>query len=785
MIGQSVSHYVIKEKLGEGGMGVVYKAEDFMLNRIVALKFLPPNLTRDSEVIKRFINEALAASSLEHPNICTVYEIDESDDNRVFICLAYYQGETLREKLHRGPLDPELAENILIQIVRGLARAHEAGIIHRDLKPANLMITERGELKILDFGLAKLSGKSQLTKSNTTLGTIAYMSPEQIQGKAVDHRTDIWSLGVILYEMLTGQLPFRFDIEATAIYSIINEDPVPVNSVNPRLPENLINVAKRSLQKELQQRYNSCHEVLAELGVEDSFIRTVREIPPKKTFTGNRFSKYGIYVLIALFIGMALFLGKIIYLNGAGDQSTFEPPPASIAVLPFVDLSPGKDQQYFCDGIAEALIHALTKIQDLLVVSRTSSFQFKGSNKDIRRIGERLNVSTIVEGSVRKDGNQLRITAQCIDIENGFHIWSQTFDKEMKDVFAIQDEITSAIVKALKPRIVQTTGPESITGRTDNLQAYQLYLMGRYHWNKRTDIGLKKGVEYFQKAISFDPNYALAHVGLAGSYLAFGAYGALPLALVMPKAKEAAEKALSIDTTLAEAHAALGVVTSVFKWDWDNAEQEFRTALELNPGSVDAHHFYAHYLSWIGKFDESMHEFELAQKLDPLSVIISTDIGWTLHFNRKYDQALVHFRAALDLNENFFLTHFLLGHTYLQMKKYDQAISEFQIAIELSAKRLTLMFAGLGHAYARAGMKNEAFDVLDILRKRAETEYVSGYHFALIYIGLGDKDNATEWLKRASEEPFGWLVHLKIDPVFDPLRSDSRFTALLRKMGME
>jgi serine/threonine-protein kinase len=797
MIGQTISHYIINEILGQGGMGTVYKADDFMLNRTVALKLLPPDLTRDNEAVNRFINEAHAVSALDHANICTIYEIDETETGQLFLCIAYYEGETLMKRIKREPVPVKEAIEIAIQLAKGLATAHEAGIIHRDIKPSNIILTNRSEVKIIDFGIAKLAGQTYITKSGTVMGTLAYMSPEQIQGKAVDHRTDIWSLGVILYEMLTGELPFKDKFGMTTIYSILNEEPMSMDFLNPELPSELQKIVEKAMRKNPDERYFDMNELLEDLKSIDNGYESIdteqRQIESGKLRQHKRgFIKSSIVSLIILIIFAGAFLFESAFQKDStqklyktnGVSPTVKTTEASIAVLPFVDLSPQGDQEYFCDGITEELINALTKVEGLHVVSRTSAFQFKGVAQDIRKIGEILEVNKILEGSLRKDNNRLRITVKLSNAADGYTDWSETYEREMIDVFAVQDEITLAIVNTLKPQLIDRENVPLVNRHTENIEAYNLYLLGRYYWNKRTDDGLKRGIKYFEEAVSIEPNYALAYVGIADSYLAFANYGALPSNLIMPKAKEAAEQAIKIDGTLADAYASLGVVKSVFEWDWKAAEKAFKRAIELNLGSVNAHHFYAHYLTWLGLIDEGILEFKKTRRLDPLSIIINTDVGWAYYLARRYDQAIENYQKALELDQNFFLTHFLLGQTYEQKEMYAEAIQEFQKAVKLS-NGLALMAWWLGHAYAVAGMKAEALKIIAELKERSRREYISAYNLAVIYTGLDDKDQAFKWLEKAHNERFGWLVFLKVEPMFDNLRSDPRFTILLQKMDLE
>ncbi|MGH7597342.1 MAG: protein kinase domain-containing protein [bacterium] len=561
MIGQTISHYKILEKLGGGGMGVVYKAQDLKLDRFVALKFLPPHLSADEEEKKRFIHEAKAASALDHPNICTIYEIDETEDGadcvrRMFIAMAYYEGETLKKKIERGPLPIDQTLDLAIQIAQGLAKAHEHGITHRDIKPANVMITKDGIVKIVDFGLAKLAGVVGLTKAGITLGTPAYMSPEQARGEEVDHRTDIWSLGVVLYEMLIAQLPFRGEYEAAMMYSILNEEPKPLADLRADAPNKLQQIVEKAITKNPDQRYQHIHEMLTDLSA----------------------------------------LKKQLESESAKESDSEKKPAPSIAVLPFADLSPQKDQEYFCDGMAEELINALTKIEALKVVARTTAFSFKGEKLDVREIGRKLNVETLVEGSVRKAGNRVRITAQLVNVVDGYHLWSEKYDREMEDIFAIQDDIAQQIVAALKIKLIGEPSVPLVKRYTENLEAYHLYLKGRYYWNKRYEGLLQKGMECFGQALAKDPDYALAYAGLADSYSILGIYHFLPPKEAFSRAKAAAEKALKIDESLAEAHTSLGAIG--FCYD---------KALDIDPNSVVALAYIA-----FPYFQKAMYEEAIA-----------------------------------------------------------------------------------------------------------------------------------------------------------------------------
>lgn len=746
MIGKSISHYRILEKLGGGGMGVVYKAQDTKLKRTVALKLLPPELTRDPDAKQRFIQEAQMASALDHPNICNIHEVDETDDGQIFICMACYQGETVREKIKREPLKLEEAIGIAIQVAQGLGKAHSQRIVHRDIKPANIFITGDGQAKIMDFGLAKLAGQVRLTKIGTTAGTVAYMSPEQARGEEVDHRTDIWSLGVVLYEMLNGELPFKGDYEQAVVYSILNEEPEPVRGVPTAVSTQLQVVVSKAIAKSPDQRYQNAENILLDLRKLRKQLESIilKEEPPTKKAQ------------------------------------------PSIAVLPFTDMSPNKDQEYFCDGMAEEIINALTHIEGLRVVARTSAFSFRGKEVDVREIGRKLSVETLLEGSVRKAANRIRITAQLVNVADGYHIWSEKYDRNKEDIFAIQDEISLAIVSKLKVKLLGGEKENLVRRYTDNIEAYNLYLKGRYFWSKRTEKGLKKGIEYFEHANEKDPDYALAHVGLADSYSLLCSYHILAPKESIPKARSAAMRAIEAHDALAEAYEALAHVRILHDWSWLDAEREFKRAIQVNPGYATAHQRYSLLLTVMGQLSEAIAEIKRAQELDPLSLIINTDVGLIFYIAHQYGQAVEQCRNVIEMDPNFGVAHFALGLAYEQKGAYKEAIAELQKAITASGG-ITVMTGALGHAYAVSGKRDKAQKVLDESKELSKQRYVSPYSIATIYVGLGEKDQAFEWLRKAYEDRSVWLIHLhlKADPRLDGLRSDPRFTALLKKMGLE
>ncbi|MCK4403561.1 MAG: protein kinase [candidate division Zixibacteria bacterium] len=744
MIGKTISHYKVLEKLGEGGMGVVYKAEDTKLKRTIALKFLTPQVLGAEEEKARFVNEAQAAAALDHPNICTVYEIDEAEGH-TFMSMAYLEGQSLKDKVKSGRLKLEEALDIVVQVAEGLREAHEKGIVHRDIKSANVMVTEKGQAKIMDFGLAKLAGGTQLTKTGTTMGTVAYMSPEQAKGEEVDHRTDIWSLGVVLYEMVTGQLPFQGEHEQAVIYSILNEEPEPVTGLRTGLSRELERTVNRALAKSPGERYQNAGDILVDLRK----LRKELESETSKQKT-----------------------------------SKIKPQP-SIAVLPFTNLSADKEQEYFCDGMAEEIINALTHVESLRVVARTSAFAFKDRHEDIRGIGKKLNVETLLEGSVRKAGNRLRISAQLINVADGYHLWSDAYNRELEDVFAIQEEISMAIVDKLKVKLLGREKAKLVKRHTENLEAHSLYLKGRYFWNKRTEEDLKKSIEYFKQAIEKDPDYALAYAGMADSYNDLPSYSSFPPAETYPKAKEAAIKALEIDDTLAEAHSSLGVIRTESEWDWDGAEREFARALELNPASATTHHGYAYLLMLVARFDEAITEMKRAHELDPLSLAINRNLGQVFYFACQYDQAIEQLQKTIEMDPSFSYAHFLLGLAYGQKSMYKEALAELQKEKSLSGGWNPFAEAWFAIVYVAMGIRGKAQEVLDDLMERSKQEYVPSYMLALSYFALEKNDQGFLWLDKAYVKRDVWLRYLKIEPGFDSVRSDPRFTALLKKMGLE
>lgn len=742
MLLKEISHYRILEKIGEGGMGVVYKAEDTKLKRTVVLKFLPKELTRDEEAKQRFIQEAQAAAALDHPHICTIYEISEVE-GQTFISMAFIKGQSLKEKIAARALEPGEALEIAIQAAEGLQEAHEKRIIHRDIKPGNIMLTEKGQAKIMDFGLAKLEWGVDLTKTATIMGTVAYMSPEQAKGEEVDHRVDIWSMGCVLYEMLTGVRPFKSTHDQAVLHAILHEKPNPIGSLRKDLPRRLEDILFKCLQKEPKNRYRDMESLVSDLKAVDLEDKT--------------------------------------QLSSA-DLAQEELP--SIAVLPFVNMSADPENEYFSDGLSEAIINSLTKIKDFKVVARTSAFSFKGKDADVREIGRQLNVNKVLEGSVQKAGDRLRITAQLINVSDGFHLWSERFDRNMDDIFAIQDDISLAIVDSLKLKLIKGEKTKLVKRHTGDPEAYNFYLKGRYFYNKRTEEGFHKSIESYKQAVKKDPNFALPFAGLADTYLSLGFYELEPMRESYEKAMQEVMKALEIDDTVGEPHNSMGIIKAWYEFDWEGAEAEFKKALELSPSDVEAHHMYAHYMEGLGRFDEALAEMKKALELEPLSVILNTCLGHILCLARRSDEAIDQFNKSIEMDPSFPLLYYWLGKAYLQKGMVKQSIEMFKKAATFPII-YTMGTSALGYAYGSIGEKDKAKKILDELLSLSDKKIVDSFYIALVYLGLDDRDKTFEWLEKAYEDRSMYIAMIDTDQLFDDLREDRRFVALLNKMGLE
>ena len=691
-------------------------------------------MTRDEIAKQRFLQEAKAASALDHSNICVIHEISETDDGQIYLVMAHYEGETLKERITRGALDLRDAIDIATQVGEGLAEAHKAGIVHRDIKPANLLITKTGVVKILDFGLAKLAGTEGVTQTGTTVGTVAYMSPEQARGQEVDHRTDIWSLGVVLYEMLAGTPPFAGENLLSISNAIMDGEPASLTGAS----SSAHGVVTKALNKDKAKRYLSVADLLTELRALQSGSDAATAATPAKA----------------------------------------EVP--SIAVLAFADMSPEKDQDYFCEGLAEELIDALARLENLRVVGRTSSFQFRGKGHDLREIGEKLSVKAVLEGSVRKAGKRLRINAQLINTENGYHLWSERYDREMDDVFAVQDEIAQSVVEKLKVKLLGEQGAPILTRPTDNLEAHNLVLKGRHLFENR--YAFKDAFQSFEHALELDPMYAQAQAGVAGGYMVLAIHGSSDPRELMPKAREAALRAIALDERLADPHYALAMVHQAFDWDWSGAEREFRRALDLAPGHAQARSNYALLMMDHGDPEEAIAQARRAVDSDPLSGQVRHQLAAILVARRQFDEVEKEGRTLIDLLPGFFPGSWYVGTALFERNRHEEAVATIREGWEHSHGD-PVAGAVLGWAYALAGLRAEALSMVELFEQRRVAGYFPASMIAVVHGALGDHDEAFTWLSRAYDERDGALFAVNVLWFFAPLRSDPRFQALLKKMN--
>jgi len=795
MIGEIVTHYRILEKIGEGGMGVVYRGEDTRLGRQVAVKFLSRELSADPIALERFQREARAASALNHAHICAVYDVGQHGD-LPFLVMELLEGQTLRKRISGKALPLDVVLEYAVQAADALDAAHGLGIVHRDVKSANIFVTARDQIKVLDFGLAKLAQPDDVIASadttlaaghspnatavGQTLGTLSSMSPEQARGDDIDGRSDIFSLGTALYEMATGREPFTGRTSALTFNAILNERPAPASSINPLVPAELDHVIDKALEKDRTMRYQSAAELRADLKrlqrETGSSRHTPISHPAMSSKTGmeparpNRRS-----LLIGLAAAAVLVVAAGVYFLRGWGATSFD----SVAVLPFVAAGGAGETDYLTDGITETLINNLTQLPGLRVSARSVVFRYKNKDTDAQQIGRDLNVRAVVTGRVTVRGDRLVIQAELMNVADGSQLWGDQYNRPVSDLLAVQDDIAGEILDKIQPRLSGAERQKVTKRHTDDPVAYQTYLQGRYHWNKGTIAGYKKAIEYFQQAIAKDPNYALAYAGLADSYLLLGSYWVE----AVTDAKSAAEQALKLDPNLAEAYVAQGHIKLLLDWDWSAAERAFTQGISLNPSSAIAHSQYALCLATLNRVPAAIAEVRRAQELDPLSPMVNSDLGWYLLYGGQTAEAIAQFRKTLEFDANSVSAHRGLGIALSQDGRHDEALTHLKQALNLS-ENSPVILGHIGAAYAAAGRRGEADRMLEDLDREATRQYVPSSAMAMVHAAKGDRTRALDLLEKAYDEHDFAITQIGIAPWFKMLKDDPRFVKLIGKLGL-